>query len=147
MNIYNTLKADHRKVNQLFEKIIAAKNNNTREKLFDELKLALLAHAEAEHTSFYQALKQHEEEKQRIKHADEEHDEVKSYLSTLAKININSDKWMEQIGELKHAVQHHVKEEESQMFKEAKKILTADEEEQALEKFNDLKQEMLNHKK
>jgi hemerythrin superfamily protein len=94
MDIYNYLKKDHQKVAELFEHIIAEKNNKTRQKLFQELKQELLLHAETEHETFYQALKKNPDTKDMIKHADKEHAEVESYLQKLSELPIKSDEWL-----------------------------------------------------
>lgn len=147
MDIYNTLKKEHRKVDELFEKIISARNDDTRKKYFEELKLELSSHSEAEHDSLYKLMKKDKESKEMVEHANKEHDEITNYLEKIASLPISSVKWIEQIGELKHSVAHHVESEEGKMFKEAKKVLSKDEEQQALEEFTTLKSKFLEEEK
>lgn len=130
MNIYNYLKKDHLKVSELFESILSTKSIAKREKLFEEVKNELLLHSKAEDSTFYAALKEHEETQDIIQHAEEEHQEVEDYLKKLSRLSIESEKWMEQFGELKHSVTHHVKEEEEEIFEKAKKVLNKDQEKQ-----------------
>jgi hemerythrin superfamily protein len=143
MNIYNFLKADHRKVEELFDDILACSSTDERLELFQELSQELLVHADSEHQTLYKTLKKFEETKEIVKHADKEHAEVKEYLATINKISAETDEWIEKIGELKHAVTHHVKEEEEEMFKQARKVLNKDQENQLAQDFEETKQKML----
>ena len=63
-------------------------------------------------------------------HAEKEHVEVEEYLAKLSRLSIDGEKWMEQFGELKHAVSHHVKEEEEEIFEKAKQVLNKEQEKQ-----------------
>jgi hemerythrin superfamily protein len=120
------LKKDHQTVADLFEKILATKSMTKRTTLFEEVKKELLLHAESETTTFYAALKEHEETEEGTNHAEKEHTEVKEYLAKLSRLSIEGEKWMEQFGELKHSVSHHVAEEEGEIFDKAKKVLNKD---------------------
>lgn len=130
MNIYTYLKKDHLTVAELFEKILSSKSFEKRKTLFQELENELLIHAEAEDKTFYKALKAYEETAEIIGHAKEEHREIEGYIKKISGLSIESEKWLEQFGEFKHSVTHHVKEEEGEIFKKAKKVLTAEQETQ-----------------
>lgn len=124
MNIFNYLKKDYRHVEELFDQIVSTHIIEKRKALFDELKEELLLHAESEHATFYKALRHKDDMKETIKHADKEHAEVKDYIEEISQIPYTNDEWLEKLGELKHAVLHHVAEEENKIFHHAKKILT-----------------------
>jgi hemerythrin superfamily protein len=85
----------------------------------------LLIHAETENATFYAALEGHKETAEIVEHAKKEHEEVKEYIAKLSRLSIEGEKWMEQFGEFKHSVTHHVNEEEEDIFEKAKKILTS----------------------
>lgn len=127
MDIYAYLKRDHRKVNELMEKVIASRSLKVREELFEEISHELLLHAETEEKTFYAALKGKRDAKEKLKHAKHEHDEIKDYIRRLSRIDIQSEKWIEQFGEFKHSVTHHVEEEEGDIFEKARKILSHEE--------------------
>ena len=124
MNIYNYLKKDHLIVLELFDKILSTKSLDKRKAFFQEVGNELLLHAETENKTFYAALEEYKETAELIDHAIQEHEEVKDYITKLSAISVESEKWLEQFGELKHSVTHHVKEEESDIFKRAKNILS-----------------------
>jgi hemerythrin superfamily protein len=123
MDIYTYLKKDHQTVADLFDKILSTKSISKRRTWFEEVKNELLLHAESENATFYAALKEHEETEEIAGHAEKEHAEVKDYLEKLSRLSIEGEKWMEQLGELKHSVTHHVAEEEGEIFEGAKKVL------------------------
>ncbi|MCE3238453.1 MAG: Hemerythrin cation binding domain protein [Gammaproteobacteria bacterium] len=147
MNIYNYLKKDHKKVKQLFNKIILSKSPKERENYFLEIRKELELHADTEHSTFYQALKSNPAGEDDAKHGDKEHEKIKKSLLKLSKIPLKETaKWFVQLGELKNIVEHHVEEEESKMFKDAQEILSDKEAEELSLKMEELKDKMMNSK-
>jgi len=124
MDIYEYLQKDHKKVNNLFKQILMCDNAKERTVLLETLEEQLLVHAITEAETFYAALKKHKTMKDKIDHAEEEHAEIRRYITRLRKLKANEDSWLEQLGEFKYAVTHHVKEEEGEIFDGAKKVLT-----------------------
>lgn len=126
MNIYTYLKKDHRVVNSLFLSIIDAKTVRQRLAFFNELKTELIIHAESEHSTFYSALKKTAEGKSYAKHGDKEHNKIELMIEKIENTDPKASLWLVQLGELKRMVEHHVEEEEGEIFKIAKKILARD---------------------
>jgi hemerythrin superfamily protein len=143
MSIYSYLKKDHRKVSELFEAIIDAPTESQKKDLFSQLQVELTLHAESEHATFYQALKKDTATKELIMHADKEHKEMKAYLTKLSKSSAIDDKWLVLLGELKYAVQHHVKEEEGEIFDKAKEVLDKETEAELEKQMKALKEKAL----
>lgn len=141
MDIYNYLKKDHRKISDLFAKIISSKGAHERKSLFEELKNELLVHIKTEHETFYKALKHSLPGK--IDHADEEHSEIKKALAKVDDLSSESTEWLVQLGELKNIVEHHVKEEEGEIFHSAKKILSEKKAKELAEEMETLKADIL----
>ncbi len=139
MNIYSYLKKDHKKVAGLKEALIATKDNNERMKLFEEIKHELLLHAKTEQDTFYKALEDRKATGEWIEEAEDEHKEIEKYLKKLAAIEFGSEEWIEQFGEFKHSVSHHVEEEEKIIFEKAKKILSDKKAEELATEMDDLK--------
>lgn len=140
MNIYQLLKKDHKKVSHLFKKIIAAPNATARLNLFETVLVELSIHAAAEQKTFYKALKSSKKGKEEASHAIEEHHEIKDCLNKVVNSDPNSNGWLIHFGELKSIVEHHVKEEEGDIFKTAKKSIST-------KKANELAVNMLDAKK
>jgi hemerythrin superfamily protein len=127
MNIYNYLKKDHQHVSNLFKEILATKNQRERESILEDIMTELTLHAESEAKTFYAALEKYEETKELLEHARKEHKEIKEFIKTIKDIPVKDDLWLEQIGEFKHSVSHHVEEEEGEIFSRAKKVLSTEE--------------------
>ena len=145
MDIYTYLKKDHKKVADLMDQVIASKNPNERKELFDTIKEELTLHADSEEATFYKAIEQATRSKsvhEQMDHADEEHAEIRDYLETLESIDIATEEWIEQFGEFKHSVTHHVDEEEGDIFEKAKKYLTDAQAKDLAAEMDALKKEM-----
>lgn len=130
MDIYSLLKKDHRTVASLFEQLVAARSDTSREALLQQIHDELALHAKTEEATFYAAL----EEKVRdqplemlMPEAEKEHDELRALFAKIKACKVSSPKWFILVGELKHAVEHHVEEEEEHIFEEARKLLSDDE--------------------
>ncbi|MEI9904542.1 MAG: hypothetical protein WDN06_11610 [Asticcacaulis sp.] len=57
-------------------------------------------------------------------HAEREHNEMRDLMQILDNTPISSEFWLEKFGELKHAIEHHVREEEDDVFPKAKVLLS-----------------------
>jgi hemerythrin superfamily protein len=126
MDIYNYLKKDHKKVSSLFKKIIAEKSAKQREVYFLQVKKELELHADPENNTFYKALSKNSKGTDDAQHGKKEHSEIKKALAKLSKIPVKETvKWLVQFGELKHIVEHHVEDEETRMFSDGKKVISA----------------------
>ncbi len=143
MDIYSALHEDHLKMNALLEHILSTTSDLLRSRLFKEAKQELLLHTEAENTLFYEALREHKDLHEEIARAQEEHQEIRKYLRKLNKLPIDTEKWLEQFGEFKHSVMHHVKNE-GILFKKAKKLLTDAQASDLAVKMEEMKRKKLN---
>ena len=124
MNPYELLKTDHEKAADLFERIESASG---KEKLaaFKKLKDELDVHTMIEETIFYPALKNAAESRDITLEAYEEHRVVKDLLAELAAAK-PGDKWDAKFMVLKENVEHHIDEEENDLFKKAKDVLSTE---------------------
>jgi len=123
MDAISLLKNDHRKVEKIFSEI--EKGNGNRAQLFKELVTELTVHAEIEEKLFYPAAKDADPTKDLVLEAYEEHKQVKMVLGDLEKADKNTEHWMAGLKVLMEDVQHHVKEEENELFPKVKdKVLS-----------------------
>jgi hemerythrin superfamily protein len=122
MDALQILAKDHRAVDQLFEQIEKTDNRgaNRRGQLYRKLRNELELHAELEEEFFYPALKEHGDTKELANQALEEHSQVKQMLNEIDDLSAEDDQWSEMINELKMAAQHHMREEEHQIFPAAR---------------------------
>jgi iron-sulfur cluster repair protein YtfE (RIC family) len=126
MDAFELLKQDHKKVSGIFEKLEPTTENavKTREELFTRLKNELDIHARIEEQIFYPAIKQAEETRDITLEAFEEHRVVKRLLSELETMPKTDERWGAKLKVLQENVEHHVEEEEGEMFKSARKVLS-----------------------
>lgn len=122
-SIYELLKADHKTVKSLFEEMEASEDAATRTRLVAKLKQELLAHSEAEDVVFYLPLKSEEKVHDLILEAEEEHRVISRLLGELERLSAENEKWKARLTVLKELVEHHVEEEEGEMFKKARSVL------------------------
>ncbi len=122
MDAFELLKKDHRKVSQLFSEIESA-NGQAKLKLFGQLKSELDLHAHIEETVLYPALENTDEAREITLEAYEEHKVVKDLLAELAGAAAPNDEWDAKLTVLKENVEHHVEEEEGELFDKARKAL------------------------
>lgn len=129
MNAFSLLKDDHKKVAGILEKIDATTERATksREELFAQLKNELDVHARIEEAVLYPALEEYEETRDITLEAYEEHTIVKQLLGELESSRKDDETWTAKFTVLKENIEHHVEEEEGEMFEKARKVLSEDE--------------------
>jgi len=129
MNAFNLLKSDHEKVAGILTSIeeTTERAAKGREELFARLKQELDLHAKIEEEIFYPALEESEETREVTLEAYEEHRLVKQLLAELEMEPKDTEEWTAKFTVLKENIEHHVEEEEGEMFKQARKVLSEDE--------------------
>lgn len=130
MDALELLKKDHQNVKELFQQANAAKDSNERKQLFDQIETELEIHAHIEETVFYPALEKREDLKDMVAEAREEHEEVKAVLEEMEDLQSDSDELNSRLQELQETVEHHVEEEEGEMFPKVRELFQEGELEQ-----------------
>jgi hypothetical protein len=117
------LKADHRTVEELFEKFEKANRDGTKEKIALQICLELSVHAQIEEEIFYPACEGKVEE-DLIKEAVVEHDGAKVLIAEIEAGGPDDEYYEAKVKVLKEQIEHHVEEEEKRMegmFSQARK--------------------------
>jgi hemerythrin superfamily protein len=125
-NAVALLMKDHKAVSTLFEQLEHSKNDDHKKKMvFDKIDAALRVHATIEEEIFYPALKQARAKnlKNEVGEGYEEHKQIKSLLEQLSSIAPTDETYDSKVKVLKEDVEHHVEEEETEMFPDARKHL------------------------
>ncbi len=120
------IRNDHREVDALFAKALAGDTPVAqRRTITAKITAALTAHAEMEEALFYPALRKAGGSKERdsVLEAAEEHGVVKDLIAKIEAISGRDETLEAKLTVLKELVQHHVKEEESEIFSEAREKL------------------------
>jgi hemerythrin-like domain-containing protein len=127
MDAFTLLKNDHAEVSAKFKQLEATGEDDAeaRQQLFDQIRQALDIHAHIEETIFYPVLKQAAETREITIEALGEHQEIKDLLKQLTDTPPTGNAFDNLCGDLKRAVEHHVKEEETEMFPKAQHVLSA----------------------
>jgi len=120
MNAIDLLKSQHREVSKLFSKIEKASASDKGE-LFEEIADKLAVHAAIEEHHFYPAVKAKRTEDILLESL-EEHLGIKRVIADLMEVNAEDETFDAKIKVLKEQVEHHVEEEESDLFPKVKRL-------------------------
>lgn len=123
MDAIALLKADHRKVEDLFKKFAKAKDANTKKSLAKEICTELSVHATIEEEIFYPACNGEVEDDLRLE-SYVEHDSAKVLIAELAGSSPDDEFYDAKMTVLCEEIHHHVKEEEKPgdgLFAQARK--------------------------
>ena len=119
MRVTTILKKDHRMVSGLMMTLEMTPrfNGTVRKSLFNQIYNNLMAHATAEEEVFYPAIRNIAfGQSQLVDEAYKEHGLVKDLLNQMSNMDPISDEFGNKLAELKSNVQHHVAEEEGELF-------------------------------
>jgi len=115
------LKDDHRTVEKLFKEFEGAKGEGRKEKLARQICLELTIHTMIEEEIFYPACRSKVDE-DLLKEAFVEHDAAKLLIAEIEAGNGESDDFFDaKVQVLSEQIEHHVQEEEKELFPEARK--------------------------
>ena len=126
MDALKLLKQDH----DLVKKILAEgeatteRGEKTRTELFARLKSELEIHERIEEEILYPQLRDHPKSQEIALEGYEEHHVVDTILGELEQTPVSDDTWGAKFTVAKENLEHHMKEEEDEVFGEAKKVLS-----------------------
>jgi len=119
MDALALLKTQHEEVKALFEEIEETEDSDDKLALFEELADAFAAHAAIEEQIFYPAAYASATE-ELLAEAVEEHLAAKRTLADLLKMSPDDEQFDAKVKVLKEQIDHHVEEEEGQLFPKAR---------------------------
>ncbi len=129
MNAITLLEEDHRKMKKLLSELESTTERGvkTREELFATVKDELTVHETIEEEIFYPALKEHPKTKEITLEAYEEHHVVDMVLAEIEGVPYDDERWGAKFKVMKENIEHHIEEEEKEMFKQARQAFEEDE--------------------
>lgn len=128
--IFADLKADHDRHRELLAALAETSGaSDDRKTLFDRFMLDVTAHAAAEEESLYATMLANPDLRDDARHSVSEHKEIDDFLGELRDLDMSSPAWLTKFKDMRHRYEHHIDEEEEEMFPAASKELSADEEE------------------
>ena len=127
MNAIAMLKADHDKMKKLLTELetTTERGVKTRAELFSRIKGELTVHEIIEEEIFYPELKAHPKAKDIVLEGYEEHHVVDVLMKELEELDVTDESWGAKALVMKENVEHHMEEEEGEMFKTARQAFDA----------------------
>ncbi|HEY2802418.1 MAG TPA: hemerythrin domain-containing protein [Actinomycetota bacterium] len=144
MNAIELLKQDHVNVKKLMEEIDSTTERGvkTREELFARFKREMTVHERIEEKIFYPRLTEQAKTKDIALEGYEEHHVVDMVMAELDDVPYDDEHWAAKFTVMKENVEHHIEEEEGEMFKLARQALESDELEELGERMESMKKEL-----
>ncbi|CAH1070368.1 hemerythrin domain-containing protein [Candidatus Nitrotoga sp. 1052] len=114
------LRADHKLVSTLFAEYEKARSTSKKKMLVSQICTELSVHAQVEEEIFYPAVKKALKDKELIPEAIVEHATLKELIGQIEGIEPDGEMFDAKIKVLSEYVKHHVKEEQNEIFPQAK---------------------------
>ena len=114
------LKADHKLVAQLFDDYEQTNSKSQKKQLVDQICKELSIHAQVEEEIFYPAVQKALKDHELVPEAIVEHSTLKDLIAAVKGVEPDGEMYDAKIKVMSEYVKHHVKEEENEMFVEAK---------------------------
>ena len=125
MDPFDLLEDDHKKVKKLLGELddTTEKALKTRQELFARIKQEMLVHEALEEEILYPTLKEHDKTKEVSLEGYEEHHVVNEIMAELEEVPVDDERWVAKFAVMKENVEHHIEEEEEEMFVKARQVL------------------------
>ena len=129
MDALTLLKEDHERIKPLLAELkeTTDRAEKTRGELFSRIKQELTIHEIIEEEIFYPTLKAHPKAKEIVLEGYEEHDVVDTLMGELDGMDATEETWGPKAKVMAENVEHHIEEEEGEMFKAARQVFDRDE--------------------
>ena len=125
MDIFKRIEEDHGKHRGLLGGVSETTGDSSeRRRLFEELKTEVEAHAAAEEQTFYAELISHADGQEKARHSISEHKTASDLIEELSQTDMSSGGWLLKFKSLREDLEHHMAEEEKEVFAKAKKLIS-----------------------
>ena len=125
MDAIELLKTQHEEVKAMFKKIEKAEDEEKQD-LFEQIADALAVHAAIEEKHFYPATKNARTE-ELLQEAVEEHLSAKRLIADLMEMSPEDPQFDAKVAVLEEQIEHHVEEEEKELFPKVRKMIGKEE--------------------
>lgn len=114
---------DHKKVKDLFEKFdkLSDRSKVNKKKIADQICLELTVHAQVEEEIFYPAVRAPIKDDDLMDEAVVEHASAKELIAQISEMDPGDDLYDAKVKVLSEQIEHHVEEEEGEMFPKVRK--------------------------
>jgi len=123
------MEQDHIEVKGLLEQLGRTDEDaeETREQIFTELRQQLEAHETMEEEVFYPSLVEHPKAREVVLEGYEEHHAVDLLLEDIADVPYEGEEWTAKFKVIRENIEHHIEEEEGEMFSRARNVFSDEE--------------------
>jgi hemerythrin superfamily protein len=143
MNAIDLLTKDHKHLKTLLARTVKAQGDERREELIETLRSELVAHERIEEEVFYPPLRDNKKTHDIVLEGYQEHHVADLILDELLEMPTDSEMWKPKVKVLQENIEHHIEEEEEEMFKKARKVLSEEELEELGVRMEALKKEAM----
>ena len=140
--IFEALRADHETQRTLMNILVKTEGaSEGRTEVFVKLKAELDDHAAAEEQAFYSRIMVADLTQEKSRHSVAEHKEIDDILKELGELGYDSPAWLPKMKKLHELVEHHLDEEEHEVFQMAGKVLSESEKAELATEYQELRAE------
>lgn len=123
-SIYDAIMKDHEKHRDLLDTIAATEGDSSeRQTAWKEFYREVKSHSAAEEETFYSTLMEETWGQDAARHSVSEHKEMDDIMEELNDMDMSSPGWLTKFKTLKHDYEHHIEEEEDDVFGRARKVI------------------------
>ena len=129
MNAITMLEDEHVQMRKLLDRLESTTERGvkTRQELFATIKGELTLHEVIEEEIFYPELKAHPKAVDIVLEGYQEHHVVDLLMAELEALDVDDESWGAKAKVMQENVEHHMEEEEGDMFKKARQVFDRDE--------------------
>lgn len=142
MNVLEEIKKEHEEFKTLITEIENSEGES-KKKLFEDLYAKIKGHHEAEEIVVFPDVKEKSEDegKEVVREMIEEHSLGAYQFSVIQKTPVDNETWDAKFSVLKEVLTHHMDEEEKELFKQAREVLSETELEEKYDPFEKTQEE------
>ena len=123
-SIYDAIKEDHKTHRELLDRLAETSGDSQeRREAWDHFYYDVKSHAAAEEETFYSTLISKTWGQDAARHSVHEHQQMDDLMEELNNMDMSSPGWLTKFKQLKHDYEHHMDEEEDEVFTRAKEVV------------------------
>ncbi|KAF0676629.1 hemerythrin domain-containing protein [Profundibacterium mesophilum] len=123
-SIYDAIKKDHDDHRALLETISGSESGSeARRTAWEKFYYDVKSHAAAEEETFYSKLISKTWGQDSARHSVHEHQQLDDLMEELNEMDMGAPQWIEKFKTLRHDYEHHIDEEEDEVFTRAREVI------------------------
>ncbi len=127
-DIYTALKSDHDAHRKLLDRIEDTSGaSEDRQDAWTQFYMDVKSHSAAEEETFYSKLISKTWGQDSARHSVHEHQQIDDLLEELNEMDMSQGAWLQKFKKLRHDYEHHIDEEEDEVFSRAREVIPEDE--------------------